>query len=137
MSVWIRLAFWSGRLLLRCCHLDDAVKTPWVCCCQSFYTISGTSSTCGHVHDWFPNCHQGFSLLFFWSVGDLLFVFPSSLQHGPWILALCMTGNCFWVTVRSRIWLVLWRFAEFQPKMRFWTYMQQCIAYLLFQLLDS
>jgi hypothetical protein len=31
--------------------------------------------------------------------------FPLSLQHGPWVLTLCMTGNCFWVTVRSRIWL--------------------------------
>jgi hypothetical protein len=128
MSVWIRLACWSGGLSLRRHHLDDVVKSPWLCfyqvfyvisgtsstcgrihdwfCwCQVFYVISGTSSTCGRIHNWFPNCHKGFSLLFFWSVGDLLFVFPPSLQHGPWILTLCMTGNCFWVTVRSRIWL--------------------------------
>jgi hypothetical protein len=102
MSVWIRLACWSGGLSLQHRHLDDVVKSPWVRFYQVFYMISGTSSmcshindwfgwcqvisgtnsTCGRIHDWIPNCCQGFSLLFFWSVGDLLFVFPHLCNMG-------------------------------------------------------
>ncbi len=76
----------------------------------------------------------------------LFLCFPPSLQHGPWILMLHMTGGCFWVAVRSRIWLfvkICWRIWLFvkicwvSSQRSSETYMQQCMAYLLFQLLHS
>jgi hypothetical protein len=126
MSVWIRLACGSGGLSLRHRHLDDVVKSPWLCFYQVFYVISGTSSMCGCIHDWFRWCQVFYVIWFYvWSYSQLIsklppglqfafllvsgwpsfLCFPPSLQHGPWVLTLCMTGNCFWVTVRSRIWL--------------------------------
>jgi hypothetical protein len=43
----------------------------------------------------------------------------AGLKSLPRILTLSMTGNCFWVTVRSRIWLFM-KICWVSTQMRFW-----------------